>query len=130
MSLNDQLANVLSNIYNTEKVGKKDCLAGAASDLIKRTLKIFKENDYIKDFEVIDDGKGGVVKVHLNGNINKCGVIRPRFSVTRQEFVKFEKRYLPAKNLGILIISTSKGLMTHVQAKEKKVGGRLIAYIY
>lgn len=130
MSLNDPLACTLSNMYNVEKIGKKECLAGVASNLIKGVLTIFKENNYIKNFEVVDDGKAGIIKVYLNGNINKCGVIKPRFSITKTEFVKFEKRYLPAKDLGIIIISTSKGLMTHIQAKEKKVGGRLIAYVY
>ena len=45
-------------------------------------------------------------------------------------FEKFEKRYLPSKELGFLIVSTSKGLMTNIEAKQKKLGGRLIAYVY
>ncbi|MDZ4226799.1 MAG: 30S ribosomal protein S8, partial [Candidatus Pacearchaeota archaeon] len=60
----------------------------------------------------------------------KCGVVKPRFPVKLDEFEKFEKRYLPAKNFGIIIVSTSNGIMTHIEAKEKKLGGRLIAYIY
>ena len=130
MTLNDPLAIALSNIWNAEKVGKKECMAGIASNLSKNVLKILKENKYIKNFEIIDDGKAGLIKVYLTGNINKCCVIKPRFSITRQDFEKFEKRYLPAKDLGLIIISTSKGLMTHTQAKEKKIGGRLIAYVY
>ena len=130
MTLNDPFATALSNIWNAEKVGKKECIVGIASNLLKNALKILKENKYIKNFEVIDDGKAGLIKVYLNGNINKCCVIKPRFSVIRKEFEKFEKRYLPAKDLGLIIISTSKGLMTHTQAKEKKLGGRLIAYVY
>jgi len=105
-------------------------MVGIASNIIKNVLKIFKENNYIKDFEIIEDGKAGIIKVHLNGNINKCGVIKPRFSVQRQDFEKFEKRYLPARDLGFILISTSKGLMIHIQAKEKKLGGKLIAYVY
>lgn len=46
------------------------------------------------------------------------------------EFEKFEKRYLPAKNMGIIMVSTSQGITTHRMAKEKKSGGRLIAYCY
>ncbi len=130
MTLNDSLALTLSNIWNAEKIGKQDCIAGIASNMAKNVLKIFKENDYIKNFEIIDDGKVGFIKVSLNGNINKCCVIKPRFSVKKQEFEKFEKRYLPAKDLGIIIISTPKGLMTHIQAKENKMGGKLIAYVY
>lgn len=130
MTLNDSLALALSNIQNAERVGKKECIAGISSKLIQNVLKIFKQNKYIDKFEVINDGKAGLIKVYLNGNINKCNVIKPRFSLRRQEFEKFEKRYLPSKSLGILIISTSKGLMMHVQAKENKIGGKLIAYVY
>jgi len=130
MTLNDPLAAALSNIWNAEKIGKENCMVGIASNIIKNVLKIFKENNYIKDFEIIEDGKAGIIKVHLNGNINKCGVIKPRFSVQRQDFEKFEKRYLPARDLGFILISTSKGLMIHIQAKEKKLGGKLIAYVY
>ena len=130
MSLNDPLAQALSNMWNAEKIGRKDCIAGIASNMLKNVLKIFKDNDYIKGFEVVEDGKAGLIKVNLNGNINKCGVIKPRFSVQKQEFEKFEKRYLPARNLGIILVSTPKGLVTHIQAREKKTGGRLIAYVY
>lgn len=130
MSLNDPLAQALSNIWNAEKIGKKECLAGIASNMLKNVLKIFKDNDYIESFEVVEDGKAGLIKVNLNGGINKCGVIKPRFSIQKQEFEKFEKRYLPARNLGIILISTPKGLVTHIQAREKKTGGRLIAYVY
>ena len=64
------------------------------------------------------------------GTINKCGVIKPRLGVKKNNFEKFEKRYLPSKDFGFLIVSTSKGLMVHNEAKEKGVGGNLIAYCY
>ena len=66
----------------------------------------------------------------LEGNINKCGVIKPRHAVKKDEFEKFEKRYLPAKNFGILILTTPEGIMTHHDAKERGIGGRLLAYMY
>ena len=69
-------------------------------------------------------------KVELEGNINKCGVIKPRHAVKKDEFEKFEKRYLPAKNFGILIVTTPEGIMTHYEAKERGIGGRLLAYMY
>ncbi len=66
----------------------------------------------------------------LLGKVNKCGAIKPRFSVKKGGFEKFEKRYLPAKNFGMIIVSTSKGLMMHDEAKKKGLGGRLISYVY
>jgi len=68
--------------------------------------------------------------LNLTGNINKCGAIKPRFPVTIMDYEKFERRYLPAKNFGILMVSTSKGIMTHEEAKKKGLGGVLIAYCY
>ena len=88
-----------------------------------------KDNKYIGDFKEYL-GRGGYIKINLLGKINKCGSIKPRFSIKKNEIEKYEKRYLPAKDFGIIIISTNKGLTTHHQAKEKGFGGRLISYIY
>ena len=92
-------------------------------------LTMQKEN-YIGEFEFIDDNKAGKFEVELEGNINQCGVIKPRHAVKKDEFEKFEKRYLPAKNFGILIVTTPEGIMTHREAKERGIGGRLLAYMY
>ena len=73
---------------------------------------------------------GNYIKTNLLGKINKCGSIKPRFSVKSNEIEKYEKRYLLAKDFGIIILSTNRGLMTHHEAKEKGFGGRLISYIY
>jgi len=85
---------------------------------------------FIGTFEFIDDGKSGNYKVELIGNINKCGVIKPRFPVKKNEFEKWEKRFLPAKNFGILLVSTPKGIMSHKDAYKNETGGRLLAYVY
>jgi len=66
--------------------------------------------------------------VKLTGNINKCGVIKPRYAVKKDQYEKFEKRYLPAKNMGIIIVSTVNGIVEHNKAQDKKVGGKLLAY--
>lgn len=123
------LADCLSTINNTEDVGKDECLV-KASNLVLDVLKTIQRKGYIGEFEQIKDGKGGKFKVKLLGKINKCKIIKPHFSVAKDEFEKWEKRYLPAKGLGVLIVSTSRGIMTHQQAKEEGVGGKLIAYIY
>ena len=89
-----------------------------------------KDEKYIEDFKKIENGKGGFINIDLIGKINNCSVIKPRLSFKKDEIEKFEKRFLPAKDFGILIISTNKGLVTHIKAKEKNIGGRLVAYIY
>ncbi|MBI2112329.1 30S ribosomal protein S8 [Candidatus Woesearchaeota archaeon] len=127
---NDPLAAALTKILNAEKVGKKEVELKPASKMIKTILTIMNENKYLGSFEEIEDGKGRVLKVNLIGNINKCGVVKPRFSTKFTAFEKWEKRYLPAKDFGFIFISTPQGVMTHLQAKEKKLGGKLIAYCY
>jgi len=130
MSLNDPLANILSHILNCDKLGKIECLIRPSSKVIMEILRVVKALGYIGDFEVIDDKRGGVIKVNLIGKINRCGVVKPRFSLTKENYEYFEKRYLPAKDFGALIITTSQGIMLHREALEKGIGGKLLAYIY
>ncbi len=128
--LNDPLANVLNDVYMASNSGKSECTVRPVSKLILKILEILQEQKYIGSFEVIEDNKGGMIKINLIGALNKCGVIKPRFPVTLDEFEKFEKRYLPAKDFGIIIVSTSKGIMIHNEAKDQNIGGKLLAYIY
>ena len=128
--LNDTLANVMSLVLNNEAIGRQECLIKPVSKVIKELLKVMKENGYIGDFKEIEDNRGNYIKLTLAGSINKCGVIKPRYNVKRADFEKFERRYLPAKDFGILFVSTSRGIMTHYDAKSKKIGGRLLAYCY
>lgn len=128
--LNDPLANTMSLILNNELIGKSECLIKPGSKIIKDILKVMKDNGYIGDFKESEDSRGNYIKLNLNGSINKCGVIKPRYSVKSNEFEKFERRYLPAKDIGILFVSTPNGIITHYDAKSKKTGGRLLAYCY
>ncbi|MBW6451812.1 MAG: 30S ribosomal protein S8 [DPANN group archaeon] len=126
----DNLSNVFSTIKNAEAVGKSECIVKPAnSKVITEILKIIQKSGYIGEFESIDDGKGGYFKVNLLGNINDCRAIKPRHSVQKNDFVKFEKRYLPSMDFGILIISTSNGIQKHNDVKNK-IGGVLLGYIY
>ena len=128
--LNDPLANVLSAMMMYEKSGKRQLIVHPVSKLMRKVLKIMQDHQYVGDLDEISEGRGGFAKLNLLGNVNRCGVIKPRFAVKNEGFIKFEKRYLPASGVGILILSTSQGLMTHVEAREKGLGGRLIAYCY
>nr|AJS12428.1 30S ribosomal protein S8 [uncultured archaeon] len=130
MALNDSLANALSSILTDEKAGKRQSLVRPSSKIIKKVLQVMKEHSYVGDFEEVKEGGGNVLKLNLLGNINKCGVIKPRYSAKRNEFEKFEERYLLARDMGILILSTPLGIIAHKDAKEKNTGGRLLAYCY
>jgi small subunit ribosomal protein S8 len=101
-----------------------------ASKMLDSMLSIMQTSNYIGEYEKIDNGRGGSFRVELIGAINRCGVIKPRHSVRRSEFDKWESRYLPARDLGLLILTTNQGVMNHYDAKKDRVGGRLLAYIF
>ena len=128
--LNDPLANALSKIMNSERIGKNTCLIKTVSSVIKKIFTIMQEKQFTGEFKEIEDGRGNIIKLNLLGKINKCGAIKPRYPVKKDNFEKFEKRYLPAKDFGIILVSTTQGIMTHIEAKEKKLGGVLLAYCY
>ena len=117
-------------MMNAERIGRDKCIILVSSKITKDVLTIMKNNGYIGDFKEIEDGKGGKIIVNLIGKINKVGVIKPRFSVKINQYEKYEKRFMPAKDFGFIVVSTSKGMMTHIEAKEKNLGGRLISFVY
>ena len=126
----DPLADTLSKIKNAQRTGKKECMIAPTSKLVGWVLKTMQEYGYIHQYEYIDDGRAGVFRVKLSGTLNDCGVIKPRFSVGLMQFERFESRYLPAQDFGILILTTPKGVMSHHRAKENHVGGKILAYVY
>ena len=128
--LNDPLANALSTMKNAEIKGKGSCTIEPSSKLIGGVLHLLKDKGYINEFNLVDDGKAGVFQVKLKGNINNCGVIKPRYPIKRDELDKWESRYLPAQNFGLLIITTTKGIISQDEAKENGIGGKLLAYVY
>jgi small subunit ribosomal protein S8 len=125
----DLLADVMVSLNNADTFGKQECVI-RASNVVKDVLKILQEEDYIGNFEYIDDHKSGKFKIEMKGKINKSRAIKPKFSVKANNMEKWEIRFLPSRELGILILTTSSGVMTQKKAKENKVGGKLLAYVY
>jgi small subunit ribosomal protein S8 len=130
MTLNDPLANVLSHVLNAERQGKREITTLNNSKTIRKVLDLMNEAGYIGSYEVIENNRGGGLKINLLGRINKTGVIKPQQQIKQTAFEQYEKRYLPAKDFGIIIVSTNKGLITHLAAKELAIGGKLIGYCY
>ncbi|MCK4714364.1 MAG: 30S ribosomal protein S8 [Candidatus Aenigmarchaeota archaeon] len=129
MMKHDLLADVFSVIKNTEAIGRKECTT-PASKVIQGVLKSMQKHKYIGEFEYVNDGKGGKFRIHLLGRINNANVIKPRFSVPVSEFIRWEKRFLPADDVGILILTTSRGIMDQKEAAEKGTGGKLLGFVY
>ncbi len=115
---------------NNEIRRKKECIITPASKLLGNVLRVIQMNGYLGEFEFIDDGRSGKFRVQLLGRINKCGAIRPRYAIKTKDIEKWEKVFLPSREIGILAISTHKGVMSHKEAIQKNLGGLLIAYVY
>ncbi len=130
MTRMNTIADGMSALKNASDTGKTECTLEPASKLLGAMLRIMQDAGYIGGFEFIEDGRGGQLKVHLTGKINKCGAITPRFSVQQDEMEYWEKRYLPGKNFGLIMLSTSHGVMSHMQARKESIGGELLGYVY
>lgn len=128
--MNDTLSSALSKVLNAEKAGKDSCEIRPASKTAMNVLTLMHENGYLGEVKENKDTKGGKLTVSLIGTINKCGAIKPRFPVKKNAFERFEKTYLPAKDFGMLIVSTQKGLMPHTEAKKQGLGGKLVSYCF
>jgi small subunit ribosomal protein S8 len=125
----DIVSDMFSCIKNGDVNGKKETVV-SSSDLVKNLLMILQSHNYIGDFEFVDDKKGGKFKIQLLGKVNECKSIKPRFYVKKDGYEKYEKRLLPGSGFGLLIVSTTKGVMIHTQAREKGLGGVLLGYVY
>lgn len=126
----DPIANALTALKNSERAAKPSCMLRPASKLLREIMRVMQENGYVSGFEILEDKKDGQLRIRLGGKLNECRAIKPRYAVQKDEFDKFEKRYLPSKDIGILIVSTSRGVLSHRMAKQEGIGGRLIAFVY
>ena len=126
----DPLNDAMSVMKNASEIGKSECVIQPSSKLIGRVLKVMQDKGYIAQFEYVEDGKAGKFRVMLDGAINDCGVIKPRYSVKVVDVEKYEARFLPAQDFGLLILTTTAGVITQDRAKELGIGGKLLAYVY
>ena len=127
--MTDHLADALNTIKTHEIVGQNKCTVRASS-VIAEVLRVLKEHKYLTDYNLVDNGRGGFYEIQLDGRINDCGVIKPRMPVRRHDWAKMEQSYIPGFGVGLLIVSTSNGIMTNADAEKKHIGGRLLAYVY
>jgi ribosomal protein S8 len=126
------LAEAVNQIKIADRLKKKEIIIKRTNNLIKNVLKVLKEEKFIEDFEVFRNERNFEnIKVKLLGKINEFKVITPRLPVKYLEIIEYEMQYLPSYTEGILIISNPEyKVISSIKAKEKKVGGRLIAFVY
>jgi small subunit ribosomal protein S8 len=123
----DVVADALNMIRNANKAKKESLVINVISNLLIEVLKIMKQEGAIKKYKI--NGKEKSIEVTI-GEFSECKAIKPRFTVDKDQIEKYRRRYLPSRDMGTLIISTNKGLVTHQEAFEEKIGGCLIAYFY
>jgi len=130
MTLMNPVANAMVALQNSESRNLKSCTIWPASNLIGKILQVLQRHGYVGEFEFIDDGKAGMFRVQLLGRINRSRAVRPRWSAKASEYTNWEKKLLPAYNVGIIVVTTPQGVMSHQEAREKGLGGKLLAYVY
>ena len=130
MVLISVLSDALKTILNAERAGKRQVLIRPSSKVIIRFLKLMQKRNYIGDFEVVDDRRGGKVVIELLGRINKCGVISPRFDIGVTEYEKVVANLLPSRQFGYIVMTTNIGIIDQEKARRRHVGGKILGFFY
>ena len=132
MQITDTVADMLTRIRNAN-TAKHDTVEIPASNMKKSIAQILLDEGYIKDFEVIEDGKQGIIKITLKYGPNKTQIITGLRKVSKpglRIYSNCEDMPKVMKGLGIAIVSTSKGVMTDKQARKENVGGEVLAFVW
>jgi ribosomal protein S8 len=127
------VANAFTSLYNNEARRNREAVISPASKLIINVLRTMQKEGYIGEVEQVDDGRWGKIVVQLQGRINKCGPITPRYPLTYRDTINlpnYIRKYLPSKEIGIIVISTPKGVMSHKEAARVRTGGIALGYVY
>ncbi len=131
MVMTDPIADMLTRIRNANQA-KHESVTIPASRLKLEILAVLKNEGYISEYEKIEDGKQGVIKVTLKYN-NKDRIIKGLKKISKpglRVYAKSSELPKVLNGLGVAIISTSNGIMTDREARSKKLGGEVIAFVW
>ena len=132
MHITDPIADMLTRIRNANNA-KHDTVDVPASNMKKSIAQILLEEGYIKNFQLIDDGTQGVIRITLKYNAGKEKVLSGLRRVSKpglRVYAGADELPRVLHGLGIAIVSTSKGIMTDAKARQENVGGEVLCYIY
>jgi len=132
MVMTDPIADMLTRIRNGN-VAKKEVIEVPASNMKKAITETLKEEGFIKDYEILEDGKQGIIKIHLKYGPNKEGVITGLKRISKPSLRVYAKKDEVPRvlgGLGIAVISTSEGIMTDKKARQEGIGGEVLCYIW
>lgn len=120
----DIISDTLNQIMNAKKAKKDRVMVKKHSRFLIKILDLMKDLSYL-DYKI----NGQQIEIKIK-TLSECRSIKPRFNVSYQEIDRYTRRFLPARNFGYLIMTTSQGLLTSEEAQKRKIGGSLIAYVY
>ena len=132
MQISDVIADMLTRIRNANDA-KHDTVDIPASNLKKSIAQILLEEGYIKNFQIVEDGKQGIIRIALKYVQGKQKVIHGLRRVSKpglRIYSNCEDMPKVMNGLGIAIVSTSKGVMTDKKAREANVGGEILAFVW
>ena len=132
MHITDPIADMLTRIRNANNA-KHDTVDVPASNMKKAIAQILLEEGYIKNFQLIDDGTQGVIRITLKYNAGKEKVLSGLRRVSKpglRVYAGADELPRVLRGLGTAIVSTSKGVMADKKAREAHVGGEVLAFIW
>lgn len=132
MQITDSIADLLTRIRNAN-TAKHDTVDIPASNMKKSITQILVDEGYVKNFQVIEDGKQGIIRVTLKYGENKSPIISGLRRVSKpglRIYSSCEDMPKVMKGLGIAVVSTSKGIMTDRKARKENIGGEVLAFIW
>jgi small subunit ribosomal protein S8 len=132
MQISDVIADMLTRIRNANDA-KHETVDIPASNLKKSIAQILLEEGYIKNFQIVEDGKQGIIRVTLKYAAGKQKVINGLRRVSKpglRIYSNCEDMPRVMNGLGIAIVSTSKGVMTDKKARQNNVGGEVLAFVW
>ena len=122
----DIVADGLNEIMNAKRIEKRELVIKRYSKVLLNLFEMMKAKGHI-DFEVDVEAKTVTVKIV---KLNECKAVKPRYFVGVGDIDKYLRRFLPSRNFGILVISTNKGMLSHLDALKENIGGSVVAYFY
>ncbi|KAI5181134.1 small subunit ribosomal protein S15Ae [Nematocida sp. AWRm80] len=128
--MSNKLANALKTINNANTQGKKEVLIRAPTKIVRGMLEYMLKKGYITEIEYVDDHRKGKAIISLNGRLNKCGPISPRFDVRFSEVNTWSSKLLPARQFGHIVMTTSQGILDQNECVEKHTGGKILGFFY
>lgn len=132
MQITDPIADMLTRIRNANSA-KHETVDVPASNMKKAIADILVEEGYIKNYQILDDGKQGVIKITLKYGPAKTKIIQGIRRVSKpglRIYASCEDMPRVIRGLGIAIVSTSKGIMTDKKARKENVGGEVLAFVW